>query len=267
MERFEESLLSIEDKESLKPKLDYIVDNGLGGMMVWEMAGDYRFDNEKNEYVMGTDMTDYAHDVFTQAPPMEIKHNDLPAPNSVIDVTVSTTEWPAGDSNYPINPKLVFKNNSDVAIPGGTTIEFLMATATGDIVKDWSGANIKVVESGHTGHNFSVDGEKKMFHKLALTLRTSESIPAGGEYVVSLVYYTPVSGVANGVRFIVGDEVIGLKKTSHRFLSLKAVLITVMVAPHLQLQVKLVQKQEWIQAALLPIQNFQKAIMLQVAIN
>ncbi|MGR5241849.1 glycosyl hydrolase family 18 protein [Photobacterium damselae] len=204
--------LSIEDKESLKPKLDYIVDNGLGGMMVWEMAGDYRFDKEKNEYVMGTEMTDYAHDVFTQAPPMEIKHNNLPAPNSVIDVTVSTTEWPAGDSNYPINPKLVFKNNSDVAIPGGTTIEFLMATATGDIVKDWSGANIKVVESGHTGHNFSVDGEKKMFHKLALTLRASESIPAGGEYVVSLVYYTPVSGVANGVRFIVGDEVIGLKK-------------------------------------------------------
>ncbi len=204
--------LSIEDKESLKPKLDYIVDNGLGGMMVWEMAGDYSYDAVKREYKMGTDMTDFAHDVFTQATPMDINHNNLPAPDSVIDVTVSTTDWPEGDSNYPINPTLVFKNHSSVAIPGGSTIEFLMPTSTGDIVKDWTGAGLKVIKSGHTGSNFTVDGERKLFHTVAVTLRASESIPAGGEYTISMVYYTPVSGVANGIRFNVGSEVVGLKK-------------------------------------------------------
>ncbi len=204
--------LSIEDKDSLKPKLDYIVDNGLGGMMIWEMAGDYSYDAVKREYVIGSDMTSYAHEVFAAAKPMDIRHNDLPQPDSVIDVTVSTTEWPEGDSNYPINPKLVFTNHSNVAIPGGSTIEFLMPTSTGDIVKDWSGAGLKVIESGHTGSNFSVNGEKKLFHKVAVTLRSTETIPAGGEYSVDMVYYTPVSGVANGVRFIVGNETVGLKK-------------------------------------------------------
>ncbi len=204
--------LSIEDKDSLKPKLDYIVDNGLGGMLIWEMAGDYSYDAVKREYVMGTDMTSYAHEVFAAADPMDIRHNDLPEPDSVIDVTVSTTDWPEGDSNYPINPTLVFKNNSEVAIPGGATIEFLMPTSTGDLVKDWSGAGLKVVESGHTGTNFAVNGEKKLFHKVALTLRATESIPADGEYSIAMVYYTPVSGVANGVRFIVGKETVGLKK-------------------------------------------------------
>ncbi len=68
--------LSIEDKDSLKPKLDYIVDNGLGGMMIWEMAGDYSYDAVKREYVIGSDMTSYAHEVFAAAKPMAIRHND-----------------------------------------------------------------------------------------------------------------------------------------------------------------------------------------------
>lgn len=60
LERHQKVFLSIEDKDSLKPKLDYIVDNGLGGMMIWEMAGDYSYDAVKREYVIGSDMTSYA---------------------------------------------------------------------------------------------------------------------------------------------------------------------------------------------------------------
>ncbi len=51
-----------------------------------------------------------------------------------------------------------------------------MPTSTGDIVKDWSGAGLKVIESGHTGSNFSVNGEKKLFHKVGVTLRSTETI-------------------------------------------------------------------------------------------
>ncbi len=203
--------LSIEDADSLQPKLDYIVDNGIGGMMVWEMAGDYALDPQTGEYYFGNTMTNLAYDTFRNVDGMNIKHNTLAAPDSVIDVAVSTTEWPEGDNNYPINPKLVFSNNSGTDIPAGSTIEFLMATSTGDQVKDWNGAGLTVVESGHTGSNFSAIGEKKDFHKVQLTLRATESIPVGGEYSLDMVYYLPVSGVASGVRFLVGDEVIGLK--------------------------------------------------------
>ncbi|WP_354004734.1 glycosyl hydrolase family 18 protein [Vibrio stylophorae] len=203
--------LSIEDADSLMPKLDYIIDNGIGGMMVWEMAGDYGFDPVANEYTFGTTMTDLAYNSFLQATPMDMKHNDLPAPTQVIDLDIYTTEWPAGDQNYPINPKVVFKNNSAVAIPGGSTIEFLMPTSTGDLVSDWNGAGIKVVESGHTGSNFYATGPKKMFHKVAITLKSYNSIPAGGEFSFDMVYYVPVSQVIVSPRVVMNGQTYGIK--------------------------------------------------------
>lgn len=69
--------LSIEDKDLLKLKLDYIVDNGLGGMMIWEMVGDYLYDVVKCEYVIGFDMIFYVYEVFVVVKLMDICYNDL----------------------------------------------------------------------------------------------------------------------------------------------------------------------------------------------
>lgn len=203
--------ISIEDEVSLAQKLDFIVEMGAGGMMVWEMAGDYEFNAAKGEYQTGSTLTNLAYNRFLTASDMSQEHNNRAAPEEVVDVSISTRDWPAGDSNYPVTPTLVIKNNGAVDIPAGTEITFLMTTSTGDVIKDWDGAGVSVSESGYTGSNFKLNGQRKDFHTVSMTLSASASIAAGTEHTVSMVYYLPVSGIASAVRFKVGDKVLGLK--------------------------------------------------------
>ena len=53
--------ISTETEQSMKAKADYIIANGIGGVMIWEMAGDYAWHPTKNggkgEYFMGTTLT------------------------------------------------------------------------------------------------------------------------------------------------------------------------------------------------------------------
>ncbi|BDX07174.1 glycosyl hydrolase family 18 protein [Planctobacterium marinum] len=203
--------LSIEDETSLAQKLAFIIETGAGGMMVWEMAGDYGFDAQKGEYTFGTTLTDLAYDTFATASAMTQEPHTLPVPDEVIDITVTTRDWPAGDNNYPINPTLVISNNSQHAIPAGSEITFLMPTSTGDEVKDWDGAGVQVTESGYTGSNFKLNGSRKDFHTVSIPLNGNTSIAAGTEFTVSMVYYLPVSGLGNALRINIGDKVLGLK--------------------------------------------------------
>jgi len=203
--------LSIEDEISLAQKLDFIIETGAGGMMVWEMAGDYQFDAAKGEYTFGTTLTDLAYNTFANASPMEQTHHTLAAPEETVDLALSTREWPEGDNNYPVNPTLVIKNNGDVAIPAGTEIQFLMTTSTGDVISDWDGAGTTVVNSGYTGNNFKLNGTRQEFHTVSITLSATAGIPVGAEHTVAMVYYLPVSGIASGVRLLVGNKTLGLK--------------------------------------------------------
>ena len=203
--------LSIEDETSLAQKLNFIIDSGAGGMMVWEMAGDYEFDAEKGEYYFGNTLTTLAYNRFASAPPMNSQHHNLPQPDAVVEVAITTRDWPAGDSNYPLNPTLVLTNNDSVNIPTGATVQFLMSTATSDEIKDWDGAGVTVVESGHTGSNFKLNGQRNDFHKAQFQLEDGARLDAGTEHTVSMVYYLPVSGIISGVRFLIEDQVVGLK--------------------------------------------------------
>ncbi|XOV78965.1 MAG: glycosyl hydrolase family 18 protein [Aestuariibacter sp.] len=203
--------LSIEDESSLAQKLDFIVEMGAGGMMVWEMAGDYGFDADSGEYTFGTTLTDLAYNTFANASAMNITHNDLPPPEEVIDLSVSTRDWPIGDNNYPVNPTLVLTNNSSTDIPAGSEITFLMTTSTGDNVSDWDGAGIAVTQSGNTGNNFKLNGTRADFHTVRLPLSSSAPVAAGEEFTVSMVYYLPVSGIISGLRINLADRVLGLK--------------------------------------------------------
>ncbi|HAT31700.1 MAG TPA: chitinase, partial [Janthinobacterium sp.] len=53
--------ISTETAQSIAAKAQYIVNNNIGGVMIWEMAGDYAWDASKNggkgEYFMGTTLT------------------------------------------------------------------------------------------------------------------------------------------------------------------------------------------------------------------
>ncbi len=202
--------LSTEDEESMGKKLDYIVKRGLGGVMFWEMAGDYDFDPAKNEYVMGSTLTSLAYDKFKAATPPNLKQNDLPAPAAQLDIGVSLSGFKEGDSNYPINPTLKLTNKSTQTIPGGTRIEFLVPTSTSDTITDQSGMGLKVVESGGNQNSDGIAGEKD-FHKVAMTLPTWKAWAPGSDVEVAMTYYLPAAGVPSGVRLIVGSQTIGLK--------------------------------------------------------
>lgn len=202
--------LSIEDEVSLAQKLNFIIEKGAGGMMVWEMAGDYAFDAAKGEYTFGNTLTNLAYNTFANAPAMDQVKHTLPAPSATLDLEVSTRDWPVGDSNYPVNPTLVIKNNSAMDIPGGTEIQFLMTTSTGDVVTDWDGAGVKVLNSGYTGNNFKLNGTSKDYHTVTMTIGAA-GIPAGAEHTVSMVYYLPVAGIASGLRLKMGTQDVGLK--------------------------------------------------------
>ena len=41
-------------------KVDYVINNGLGGIMFWELAGDFDYDAAKGEYFMGSTLTSLA---------------------------------------------------------------------------------------------------------------------------------------------------------------------------------------------------------------
>ncbi|MGY6038441.1 glycosyl hydrolase family 18 protein [Aeromonas sp. AE23HZ002T15] len=202
--------LSTEDEESMGKKLDYIVKRGLGGVMFWEMAGDYAFDPAKNEYVMGSTLTSLAYDKFRTATPPNLKQNDLPAPAAQLDIGVSLSGFKEGDSNYPINPTLKLTNKSTQTIPGGTRIEFLVPTSTSDTITDQSGMGLKVVESGGNQNSDGIANEKD-FHKVAMTLPTWKAWAPGSDVEVAMTYYLPAAGVPSGVRLIVGSQTIGLK--------------------------------------------------------
>ncbi|MGY4013418.1 glycosyl hydrolase family 18 protein [Aeromonas molluscorum] len=202
--------LSTEDEESMGHKLDYIINRGLGGVMFWEMAGDYDFDPAKNEYVMGSTLTSLAYDKFATASKANLQQNDLPAPAAQLDIAVSLSGFKEGDSNYPINPTLKLTNKSTQTIPGGTRIEFLMPTSTSDTITDQSGMGLTVVESGGNQNSDGIAGEKD-FHKVALTLPSWKAWAPGTDVEVAMTYYLPAAGVPSGMRLVSGSQTIGLK--------------------------------------------------------
>nr|WP_086938938.1 glycosyl hydrolase family 18 protein [Thaumasiovibrio occultus] len=206
--------LSTEDEQSVNTKADYIVDKGIGGVMFWELAGDYNcytldangkrgfIDNTEaacatgqGEYHMGNTLTNAFYNKFTNATPYNTNQSNTVMPTEAVDITVSIDGFKVGDQNYPINPKITFTNNTGVDLPGGTVFEFDIPTSAPDNAKDQSGGGLKVVSSGHTGDN--IGGLKGELHRVAFSLPTWGGLKAGESYILDMVYYLPISGPAS----------------------------------------------------------------------
>jgi hypothetical protein len=111
--------LSTEDEQSLGTKADYVVSKGLGGIMIWELAGDCAFDSAAGEYRMGSTLTNLWHTKFTAASPYGAAKSNTALPSQTLNVDIQIGGFALGDSNYPINPELRIVNNSTTTIPGG----------------------------------------------------------------------------------------------------------------------------------------------------
>lgn len=207
--------LSTEDKASINIKADYVKDKEIGGIMFWELAGDYScyvLDAAGNrttvdeteqacatgngEYHMGNTMTKAIYDKFKSAAPYGNKVATGAIPTETLDISVTIGGFKVGDKNYPINPKLTFTNNTGKELPGGTEFQFDIPTSAPDNAKDQSGGGLKVIASGHTAAN-NIGGLQGDMHRVAFTLPSWKNLPAGGTYELDMVYYLPISGPAN----------------------------------------------------------------------
>ncbi|MEU3253880.1 chitinase C-terminal domain-containing protein [Streptomyces sp. NPDC006997] len=187
--------LSTEDEQSVRAKADYVVDRGIGGTMVWELAGDYAWNAAKGQYEPGSTLTTAMYEKFRSATPYGARRATTDLPTEALDVDVRFGQFPLGDSNYPISPKLKITNNTSTALPGGTEFQFDYATSAPGNAKDQSGWGTSVIRSDHTGAN--VGGLKGDYHRVSLKLPGWQSLAPGASVELDFVYYLPVSTPSN----------------------------------------------------------------------
>lgn len=116
--------LTTENERSFRAKVQYAIDQGAGGIMFWEMAGDYSKpgENGRDHYWFGSTLTDIAYNMIagsTVPMDLEIGHPDFVDPKLAVDVSVDLVDNHAdGDDNYPMQPLLKLVNNSAVDLTG-----------------------------------------------------------------------------------------------------------------------------------------------------
>ncbi|EAR10712.1 glycosyl hydrolase family 18 protein [Reinekea blandensis] len=202
--------LSTEDEQSMTAKVNYVIDQGVGGIMFWELAGDYDWNASEGEYYIGDTLTSIAYNAFANASPYDIVTADnIPAPTEVLELNYDFDGFKTGDNNFPINPTLRLTNTGDQEIPGGTVIEFNMSTATSSIINDQSGVGLSVISDGSNTAGNNVGGLENTFHRVAMTLPAWQTLAPGEEVEVTMNYYLPVS-LPSGFRVVIGSNSYGV---------------------------------------------------------
>ncbi len=187
--------LSGDQEQAMTAKANYVADSGLGGVMIWELAGDYDWNSAKGQYEMGDSLVSLLHSTLSSTTPYDALKAAPGAstPTKAIDLSVRYTEFALGDNNYPISPKVVFTNNSNTAIPAGAVITYQFGTTTTATMGSWSGL-IPAVTPGHTGNN--IGGLNGVFHTASFTVPAG-GIPAHGSLTNQLVWSLPIAQFSN----------------------------------------------------------------------
>ncbi|MFI6102093.1 chitinase C-terminal domain-containing protein [Lentzea sp. NPDC051213] len=187
--------LSTEDDVSIAAKASYVSSKGLGGIMIWELAGDYAFDSAKSQYYIGDTLLTKINDGLRGAAPYGNSKAGRTMPSSVLNVNVSVSGFALGDNNYPINPTMRITNNSTTTIPGGTRVEFDYGTSAPGSMTDQSGFGLAVATRGHSGPN--VGGLRGDFQHVVVTLPSWQTIAPNASVDVRLNYYMPIASPSN----------------------------------------------------------------------
>ncbi|MGW7412135.1 glycosyl hydrolase family 18 protein [Streptomyces sp. NPDC054863] len=212
--------LSTENEKSIDTKAKYIADKGIGGAMIWELAGDYT-QRPGGEWGMGYDLTTRLDNALKNAGATgSTQAGGRPQPQQVIDVKAELVEFPTGENDfYPVQPKLRITNNTPVTLARGTEISLDIPTSAPPVVKDNDYKEIKELVPGHTGPN--AGGLKGDFHRLTLTLGYCEDLAPGKSRDIDLKYYLPLTGPSN-ITFKIGDKEYGSTGDQRRDVSVVA---------------------------------------------
>ncbi|GII88164.1 hypothetical protein Ssi03_61540 [Sphaerisporangium siamense] len=197
--------LSTENDASIDAKIEYVKDNKLGGVMMWELAGDYAQD-EDGEYGMGYDLTDRLDEGLRGSGGYQTtRQGETTLPGDVVDVTAELVDYPTqkdpnskDDPFYPMRPTLRITNDTDVTLTAGTEISFDIPTATPPLLTDENyqkfGKNL-TVEEGRSGAN--VGGLGADFHRVTMKLDYCGDLAPGAKRDIILRHYLPLTGPAN----------------------------------------------------------------------
>ncbi|WP_339188290.1 glycosyl hydrolase family 18 protein [Paenibacillus sp. FSL P2-0121] len=143
--------LTHEDKESLGYKLDYIKQKGLGGMMFWELTGDYS-EQSDGTYTYGNSLTDFAYDQLkTATPPGGAPKPQLPEPKNFILSFSGAYDHP----NYTYSLKIT--NNTGTDISGGWKLEFDLPTTT-TLTSAWGAGSVEQISTAWDFNRYRITG-------------------------------------------------------------------------------------------------------------
>lgn len=203
--------LSTETAQSIAAKTSYVVNNGIGGIMIWELAGDYAWNAARNEYFMGYTLTSNIAAAFRSAAPYGAVRAETAMPATSANISISLGGWKLGDSNYPINPVMTVTNNTGTTIPGGSVVEFDYPVSAPANMSDQSGYGLSVIKAGYSGPN-NVGGFTANFNRARFTIPAWQSLAPGASVSLTLNYSLPISGpsaytiTVNGVRYALSEE-------------------------------------------------------------
>ncbi|WP_127510151.1 glycosyl hydrolase family 18 protein [Paenibacillus humicus] len=143
--------LSYEDTESLGYKLDYIKEKGLGGMMFWELTGDYS-QQADGTYTYGSSLTSFAYDKLkTASLPGGTVKPQLPAPKNFSIGFSGNYDHP----NYTYSLKIT--NNTGADIAGGWKLEFDLPTTT-TLTSAWGAGSVEQLSAGWDFNRYRITG-------------------------------------------------------------------------------------------------------------
>lgn len=162
------TFFTYEDTTSLRYKLDYINSRGLGGMMFWELSGDYHYNQAKDYYTTGNDMTTYASDYFKNHAQILAKDRTLPA-------SVSTFKYSfTGSYSHPnYTPEFTIYNLTSTEVPGGWGLEFDLPKST-RYDATWGTGTLSLIDDTHY-----------LWNRYKIIGPSSAPIPANGSYKIS----------------------------------------------------------------------------------
>ncbi|MCE2594711.1 chitinase C-terminal domain-containing protein [Motilimonas cestriensis] len=221
-----QTFLSMEDKASILTKADYVKDQGIGGIMFWELAGDYScypYDAQgkrttvadkseaacasgNGEYHMGNTMTETIYEEFKSATPYGNKTIEGSIPAQAVDLKVTLDKQRA---DYPITTDLIIENNAGVAIDDLVEISFDYPTSAPANAVAGNASTVSIV-SGHDGDN--IGGLKGDFHRISFSVPKYQAIADGATGKIKFTYNLPITGPVNytvkidGVEYALAQE-------------------------------------------------------------
>ena len=174
--------LSHEDEESMRNRIDYVVETGLGGVMFWEFSGDYEL-QPNGEYNMGSTLTSLAHSLLQNAGPADDRMTSFTLPSETADYEVTF----GGNYDHPnYTFALTLTNHSAEAIDPGWKLGFSLPKTT-TLNSVW-------------GATFTKVGEHDDYQRYEITGPGWQSLPAGASTTLQGMMKLTFSG---GPRFLV----------------------------------------------------------------